>query len=87
MMQTQTLMPVQAKTQTQPRKRNLQDFLLSKQTEAVHVFYSNLQANVREHDYWRTMENSGQVKVLPTQLYDPPGENHKRLFLRVWEKK
>ena len=30
MMQTQTLMPVQARTQTQPRKRNLQDFLLSK---------------------------------------------------------
>ena len=30
MMQTQTLLPVQARTQTQPRKRNLQDFLLSK---------------------------------------------------------
>ena len=29
MMQTQTMLPVQAKT-VQPRKRNLQDFLLSK---------------------------------------------------------
>lgn len=68
-------------------QRKIQDFLIRKNADQTHRFYSNLQANIRETDYWRSLERSGMVKIEPTQIIAFGVDNLKQRFIRVWKKR